>query len=311
VTKTTVVSILFLIVLSISGLPVLAQDGCDHDLSPVHDLLAAADAAWTRGDNVTALDAVAQARVLLEQIEAQCTLPSSSSSPVPGRPGATRILIHANELGSLMGLANLTKLSAAAYVNGYTVAVIDDQGAFLSELDKSDVAAAIYVGQVASDPGLRKLYDFVQEGGRILLMYDGSWLDRNALLQELYGVSLAAEKIEIQTRSSFLYRQSVLPPWLQAYSIGIPSLSNDLTAFFRVYLAVPPTWPGERGTAPGENAHARLLYYANPTATVTFWPLPLGGRYERTPLFFNDENIDYFDNEAAAIALLRHMMGQQ
>ena len=226
----------------------------------------------------------------------------------PTRPGATRIVVHVMEHYTPFGVAELTKFSAAAYVNGFSVTVYDDQAAFLSELDEPDVAAAIYGGQVASDPGLRKLYDFVQNGGRIFLMYDGSWLARNAALQELFGVTLAAEKIDIQTRSSFHYRPTLLPSWLDSYSVGIPSLSNDLSAYFNLYLVVPTSWPGERGTLVGENASLRLLYYANPTSTVTFFPLPLGGDFQWTELFFNDENIDYFDNERAAVAILAYLL---
>lgn len=299
----------FLLVIAwfVSAAPVSAQAGCDHDLSQVRNLLDAADTAWANGDDAAALDAIAQARTLLEQIEQTC---GEVTASVPLRPGADRINILVMEHSTTFGIPKLTKLAAVAYANGFKVTIFEDQAAFLADLDKPEVVAAIYGGQVASDPGLRKLYDFSQQGGRILLMYDGSWIGSNTALQELFGVSLAAEQIDVQAHSSFYYKTTVLPTWMDAYSVGIPSLENDLTAYFRVFLVVPSTWPGERGTAVGENSNTRLLYYANPTGTVTFWPLPLGGDYEFTPLFFNDGNIDYFDNEAAAMAMLQYALGQ-
>jgi hypothetical protein len=301
------VGLLFLTALLVTVAPVSAQNDCPHDLTQVRTLLATADAAWANGDNAAALEAVSQAQALLEQIQQECgeDVPAAS-----GRPGADRIIILLKEHTTSFGIPELTKLAAAAYADGLKVTIFEDQAPFLADLKKPDVAAAIYGGQLASDPGLRELYDFVQDGGRILLMYDGSWIERNAALQGLFGVSLAAEKIDIQSHSSFHYKPSVLPAWLDQYSVGIPSLDNDLIAFFRVFLVVPSTWPGERGTAVGENANTRLLYYSNPTGTVIFWPLPLGGNYEFTPLFFSDENIDYFDNEIAALAVLEHLLGR-
>src|SRR5690606_18873918 len=138
------------------------------------NLLFAAESDWDAGNPVAAIERLSEARLLLEQIERACSATEEPQTPA-ARPGATRIVVHIMEHYTPFGVAELTKLSAAAYVNGFSVTVYDDQAAFLSELDEPDVAAAIYGGQVASDPGRRKLYDFVQDGGRILLMYDGSW----------------------------------------------------------------------------------------------------------------------------------------
>lgn len=305
--KQVLISTIILVIICSTNPPVVAQDVCEPDLAPIYNLLLAAESAWDAGDADAAVARLSEARHLLEQIERACPVTEQAQTP-PAHPGATRIIVHVMEHYTTFGVAELTKFSAVAYVNGFSVTVYDDQAAFLTELDEPDVAAAIYGGQVASDPGLRKLYDFVQYGGRILLMYDGSWLERNAALQELFGVSLAAEKIDVQARSSFHYRPTLLPNWLDGYSVGIPSLSNDLIAHFNLYLVVPANWPGERGTLEGENASLRLLYYANPTGTVTFFPLPLGGAFQWTELFFNDENIDYFDNETAAVAILEYLL---
>ncbi|NLX08329.1 MAG: hypothetical protein GXY36_01590 [Chloroflexi bacterium] len=301
--------------------PALAQDGgCTQDLSQVYLLMGEAQGAWERGDSGAALAALAQARQALIAIELACGggqdlfTPTPSPTPMPTetptpRPDPDRVIVFAAR--SMMESEPFTKLIAFGFANNAVITVYDNQRDFLVALEAPDVVGAIYAGPAATTEGMRDLNDFVSRGGRILLMYDQSWLALTTIAQDLFGISLAEDTFATQTNADFLYPAEMLPPWLRGMEIGINGAGGTVSAAFQAFVVVPQNWPGERGVLPSDTAGtSELLYYANPTRTIIFWPLPNDTTTGDTLYFFSDTNLSFFDNQQAALEMINLLLGR-
>lgn len=318
---------LLLVLLALGALPAQAQDGgereCSHDLTNVYLFLGEAQGAWELGDHETAVEALTNAREALTLIEIACGGPGpqemvvEAGTPTPAptmtpQPTATpepddAVVMYVAGAGG--AAVNVTDVKQTAQTEGVPVRIYDDQREFILALADPYVIGAIYGGPGITNEGLRALQVFVEDGGRVLLLYDESWTAQNTLLQELFGITVSAATLGIQKNTDFVYPRSMLPSWLSSYTIGIAAQGADLTGFFRAMLTVPPTWPGERGTVPDpDTAQEVLVYYGNPTGTVTFWPVPVTLGSGDLLYFFADEHVGYFYNRQAFFDMVNYLL---
>jgi hypothetical protein len=291
--------------------------GCNTDLADVYLLLGEAQGAWERADNAAAVTALAEARERLAEIEQACggsgpqIVPTTTPTQVP-EPTATTI--PEDTVALFVTTSPTTRaatglLAEAAQGQGVPLQVFENQRDFILWLDAAHIKGAIYGGPGVTSEALYMLRDLVEKGGRVLLLYDESWIPLNTLLQELFGVTLVADTFATAKNEDFIYPRTALPGWLQDYTIGIADPNGSRTAFFRAYLEVPQDWPGERGTAlDDDSGEERLVYYANPTGSVIFWPVPVELGSGAPLFFFADEHVDYFYNRQVLFALVEYLL---
>lgn len=281
---------------------------CEINLTQVYLLLANAGAAYEVGNPEGALQALSEARALLQGIEAQC-----AGEPLPealDTAGRNRIVVFVGEDDEYSNHGDpLSKLAGLAFVNGINLSVFPYDDEFLAQLQQPDVAAAIYSAVSPNVEVLLALRNLADAGGRVLLIYGahGDWLDQNKLIQELFNVSIVEEGVKAEP-DTLLYPSSMLPAWLRNYRVGVAQ--NNFVERIFGYL-VSPASGGERGyLVSDESGSERLLYYSAPNERVAFWPYiwAQGSSIYVAEYFFDDENIDYFDNEEAALTLLRYLL---
>ncbi len=226
----------------------------------------------------------------------------------------TRIVLHGIE-SSLADVSRFvpghySKLAALAFTQGYRLDIYRDVEDFIAELSAPDVVAAMYQSW-ASPEALVALDAFRKSGGRVLMVYDGAWIRaQNEPLQLLYGVTVAYEPM-IAREQTIIYDSGLLPPALRGYQVGMASDAVE----FRVSGYLVTLNPAQEvGTITSQETGQERTVYLN-LGNVIF--LPSVFSYEHDPeqpaawqqrfwygQFYADEQIDYFDNEAAARALL-------
>lgn len=295
--KALMLRIVVLFVLLVSA-PVHAQqstDFCDIDLSQVYVNLANAQLAARVGNMAGTLQWLAYSRQSIEAVEVGCQ--SLTAATVPQTETGHRVIVYA-DTSPYSPNESLTKLSALAFVNGISLTVYSDPWLFVSALSEDDVVGAIYGGPVNAD-FLARFKEFYDSGGRLLLFYGGvysewGWQDRNTDIQNMFGVSLI--QAGVFAADSFHFSDTLLPPFLAGLDIGIPSQVS-----LGSYLVVP-----------GEAIHRgmvgeRLILYLSANGNLILWP-PIVGN-SATIYFFGDSLIERFDNEVAALILLRYLSG--
>ena len=292
-----------LVVLLLSGTSLVsAQEGCEINVEPVKIMLDLAQSYADSGDMDSALATLAEIQTQLQDWENACTSPSEATS------GQIAVFVYESNYGDTYYLHSFTKLSGLAFANGLDLVVYEDPTAFFNALAQPDVAAAIYGGN-GSATDLVTLRDFVERGGRALLLYNTLWLQQDTALQDTFGIALAEEASISRSTQGILYNP-LLPSWLAEFNVGIAA-ENAPEVSIHAYLIAPGA-DGERGYLTSEiTGNDRLLYYSSPDRAVTLFPAAQTFQMEHYyEYFFDDAHIDYFDNEAAALLLLNYLLGR-
>lgn len=211
---------------------------------------------------------------------------------------------------------NLSKLQAVAFENN--VKVING-----SEEDQSPMVIPINAnGIIYSSAYSYKMADnfhiicnYVKNGGRAILFYNTTWILHNELLQDIFNVSISKELI-CKAEGSLKYPSSSLPSFLQNYNIGVmpsvyrmPGINNYIVSLN----------DGENNTATSISSgkdriissvfdlgKGKIMFIANVMGvhpSTPSWNDEVYNSYIN--VFFNDENIDNYDNSNAAIELLK------
>lgn len=256
---------------------------------------------------VTEVVEVEVTRLVTQAVTEECNCPDESDddSPPPPSTGRTKIVAHAIDSAiGCRGNERFSKLVGLGFVNEIDVVVYNDLNDFIGALRDPDVIAAVYGGPGDSAEALVELNSFVAGGGRVLMAYDGQWLERNELLQDLFGVSIVRETVEAAD-DVLVYDASMLPVWLSGQTIGMAVDGQTLRV--DAYLA-SPNQSGEQGFLTStESGASRLTYLSNSDNSVIFWPRAtvFNGSCLFYLYFFDDDGIDSFDNEAASLSMIR------
>ncbi len=292
-----------------SGQAILAQgaDSCEFRLGEVYLALANAQITYEAGNEAAALEALANARRQIEIIEAQCAGDEVAQESL--RTGGS-IVIYLPD-------ASLSKLNGLAFANGIELSIAEDSGAFMEQLQDPQVVAAIYGSDrsrenvyAPSDRILLSIEAFVSDGGHALLMYDRAWVEQTELLQDLFEIAIANETL-MYDEGTLRFADSILPPWLQGMRIGVEG-ETWLTAY-----VLTPNPQGFTGSIISQDSgRERIAYYETSSGSLSFMPRTIrcvGWQYSCVNYahgdWLDDRNIDFLDNEEAAIALLRHLSG--
>ncbi len=283
---------------------------CTIRLTDVYAALANAQVAADAGNTAGALEQVAAARAALERIEAAC---AGGAVPATGRSGGAVVLY--------LGGRYFDKLDGLAFANGIDLIIAENEDQFLEQLQNANVVSAIYGSYYNTnndhyEPSARALVAldaFIRDGGRALLLYDAFWPEQNDLLQELFTVASVYEVLTY-TEGSLLLEGKALPTWLSDLRVGVQSDNPAL----RAYLVAPVSGAEQIFWVSQDTGRDRLVYYQNASGDVIFWARTeacFAWSYDNCAGFqpidwFDDDNIDYFDNEQAALVMLRFLSGQ-
>lgn len=225
-------------------------------------------------------------------------LPEPTSSP----PERNRILVY--------GGASDSKLEGLAFSKGIRLTLAGSETAFMDELKQPDVAAAAYGRREPSAEVLVALDSFAESGGWVVFLYGDAWADRNDLLQELFGVSIAREEVK-RGEDVLVYQESMLPHYMDGLAIGVARDNRQLQ--LSAYLLVREGDVGAKRYAMSDAAgKQRLLCYSNSNERVSFWPVVKYCFADGCAhvVFWKDQFFDQFDNEAGALAMLNFLLGK-
>ncbi len=301
---------LSMLAILVGASPALAQDdpgSCPLNLAQVYLRLTNAQIAWDAGNSQAALQSLGEAQTLLGEIASRC---ASGSAQTPARgPGA--VVLYLDDKGP----GQFTKLNAVAFANGLDLTIAESEDQFEQLLAEPATAAAIYgsgsESRAPSDRALLSLEGFVQDGGRALLFYDGAWTDESKLIQDLFGIAVAGELVAAG-EGNLRYPDSALPAWLSGMKLGVEADEIWLTA----YLIIPSTEGMQLAARSGETGRDRVVFYEAASGNLIWMPRITQcvawqyGCVEADPTdWFDDRNIDFFDNEQAVLALLRYLSG--
>jgi len=201
-----------------------------------------------------------------------------------------------------------TELVSAAAVEGIEITMVSTRESFLTEIVKPDVVLVIYPSDSWNniEEDLREISFFVEDGGRALLLYNSLWARQSSVFEEYFGVSILKERV-INTGGRF-YLEFTLPDFLEnlkvyvegtAWILGNAYLETDLQDGKENYL---------EGRFSGEE---RLVFFSSPDKSVTFLLAVVAndlGSSEFSYTFFDDNAIEYGDNETAALLLLNYLI---
>ena len=301
---------IFILVLQPQAL-VAQDDPCTIELSAVYAALGNAQGSSAAGDQDAALASIAEARQLLQQIEANCGVSDIANVPTDAvdapsgpREGAILLVVAKGTRNPL----ELGRLEGLAFINGFELIIETDSRNTERYFDGSeDIAAVIYAGYVDNqhENDMAALAEFVDNGGYVVMMYNERWEEGNDLLQDLFRVSVVAENVQ-NSDGQFVFPSEMLLPYNQGLQIGI--IDEGLSRLgISAYLLTPQSGSSE-GYASNDQGEARLVSFANESGNLIFFP---GIQYNYNPYhIFEDEFIEQFDNEAAMIALFNYLLGQ-
>lgn len=243
----------------------------------------------------------------------QETLSPNNSSPVEAavpqfKGRIVAFLISADNFSAEnAGIETLSKLVGFSLKDGIVLQSYSNQDKFLAALNDPDVRAALYSGTGYSPGALRALSAFAARGGRVLFFYDGDWLQQNDLLQELFGISLGVERVKY-VKDELVYDPVMLPDWASSLDVGIAR--SGQYHYINAY-AVSTLELGQSGyLLSDEGGKERLLYLSTSSGRAAFFPRPytfeqLVNEYQ---YFFDDANIELFDNQQAALRMLNSLL---
>lgn len=286
------------------------SDDCNWSLTQVYVSLANAQVAWEVGNQAGALEALSEAQAQLERITSQC----SGEEPEPGAErGGGAIVAY---LGR--GSSDYSKLDALAWTNGIDLRITEDPDEFMEQLHESDVVAVMYGSRTYSrrlmapnDRVLLSVDTFVRDGGKALLFYDYSWEDSNDLLTDAFDFAVVAETLA-SGEGHLRFEDSMLPAWLSGMRVGMQSTE----IFLNVYLVTQDGEGIQRLLTSSDSGRERMVYYESPSGRLILFPRPV--RCETQDHYcdstvhidwFDNQNIDFFDNERAALAVLKYLLG--
>ena len=230
--------------------------------------------------------------------------PSATPQPTYTPEAGERIVL------SIYTRNGTTKIDGLAFANDIDLTIFErDKNGFLGEIRQPDVIAAIYAPSREPDAEiLLQLESFVQNGGRVFMMYSHYWSEENSLLQDLYGVSIAEERVSPYDEL-ILYDQDMLPSWMQDARLAAAGCCYN--SMINGYLIVP----GEIGEAKyvrsDKTSEERLVYFSSPDKGITFFPRVIYYPANSDPEdldFFDDDNFDLADNEEATLLMLRFLL---
>ncbi len=241
--------------------------------------------------------------------------PNGSSSPsmmeIPLSQSKGRIvafLISSDSFNAEnAGIETLSKLVGLGLRDDIAVQTFSDQDKFLAALKDPYVLGALYGGKGNSPGSLRALNAFATGGGRVLFFYDGDWMQQNDLLQELFGVSLVAERVKY-VKDELIYAPAMLPGWASGLNVGVAQAGQY--HYINAYAVSNQELDQTGYLLSDESSKERLLYLSNMPGPVAFFPRPyiferLANEYQ---YFFDDANIDLFDNQQAAQRMLKFLL---
>lgn len=217
-----------------------------------------------------------------------------------------------------------TQLEGLAFTDGIKFNLYDNSGPgrynndFLNELKSPDVAAGIWLNSYITDADLITLKDFIDDGGKLFLAYGDWWTVHNELLQDLFGVSIVKEEVlgnDHGGHASIQY-QSILPSWANKMSVYVADENGYNTLSLTSYL-MTIIQGGEKAKFSSEASGDQvLMYLSNAEGSVIFWPHVHYYKYGSARScstyidFFEDKQIDYQENEQAALAMLNYLLGR-
>jgi len=240
--------------------------------------------------------------------------PSATPDPLnppvvtPVAPGAGRVLAYLISADNA-GIETLSKLVGLGFRDGIDVQTFSNQDEFLAALEEPNVRGALYAGTGYSAGALRALSTFAARGGRVIFFYDGDWLQQNDLLQDLFGVSLVIERVK-DVKDELVFDPAMLPGWASGLNVGVARTGQDHYITAHAVSSLELEQAGY--LLSDETSKERLLYLSTLGGRVAFFPRPytfenLINEYQ---YFFDDANIDSFDNELAAQGMLKFLMGK-
>jgi hypothetical protein len=286
---------------------------------------ATVDSMQAADDDAAIVEEAADDFVEIEETEEQIepepsptyTIPPTSTATMTPTSIPTNTPIPRNQIVLATDIVNdTTKVSGLAFSNAIDLEVVRADSNEQHELmQQPNVASVIYAPTDRPEAEtLINLDTFVREGGTVFIFYSDFWAYQNDILQDFYGVSVADEEV-ITEPDVLLYKSELLPGWMGGLRVGIPSEDNTLR--LDSYLVVPGEI-GEAGTIQSsESGRERLVYYANPQQNTTFFPVILErscSSFEcnnRNRLFFDDDYIDFVDNEVAMLAIFDYLVSNQ
>jgi len=248
---------------------------------------------------------------VVPQLVTSTPRPSSTPNPLsqtvaPIGPG--RVLAYLISADNA-GIETLSKLVGLGFRDGVEVQVFSNEEEYLVALDEADVRGALYAGTGYSAAALRELSNFANNGGRVLFFYDGDWLQQNDLLQDRFGVSLVIERVK-EVKDQLIFDQAMLPDWASGLEVGVSRTGQEQYITAHAISAQDPDQAGY--LISDETNKERLLYLSTMDGRVAFFPRTylfenLINEYQ---YFFDDANIDFYDNEQAARGMLNFLAGK-
>jgi hypothetical protein len=203
---------------------------------------------------------------------------------------------------------NFTRLQVLGDFNNAEIYVTYDNDDFISHLDPSEFKAAIYVYFYAPET-VAPLYEYIQNGGRVMFLYYGMRDDHAIKVEEYFGVRIV-ENGRVY-HDPLIYPASLLPDWLSGIVVGVAdsesqNLRHQATLFHALGLESEGVMVNEGGDIvrfTGSMMGGRLV----------FWPLgesyPNSGHGDIVErVFFDDFNIHNFQNEQASINMLNYLL---
>jgi hypothetical protein len=244
--------------------------------------------------------------------------PSSTPSRTPTKtPTATPVKNHIAAFFDKKTeySANYSKMDSLAWEEDIKLTITGDIDEFINELKKADTTVAIYGTDIFEDkpPNSKVLLTidrFIRDGGTALLFYDRNWEKVNDLLQDNFGFSVVAEKLAYG-EGSLRINESMLPDWLSDYRIGVESKEIWLYS----YIVVKDEGGVQRSVKSNETGANRLVFYERSDGRLILFPRIMvchAWSYGDCAGFipqdwFENNNIEFFDNEQATKALLRYL----
>jgi hypothetical protein len=168
-----------------------------------------------------------------------------------------------------------------------------------------------------SDQNISSLYNYVKNGGHLVLFYSGVWSKNNYLFQELFNISFIAENLVIQKNSgAYRFPESSVSSLFSNYKIGMITGYDQCT----LPACVATLDPGIKGvliSSSSGKSRTIVFEYSLGDGKVLLFPTifgtssatpdyrPLNSSYVRFPdSFICDRQLNNFENEGAATALI-------
>jgi len=189
-------------------------------------------------------------------------------------------------------------------------------------IDSQD--GVIYESWTIDGDAASSLASFVEEGGNLILVYSSNYSEENTLFQRIFSISFNAEQVSMSKSSgSFIFPEGSVPSIFDGLDLGMVSFYG--TYVLPSYLTV--VGDGEKYFLESEEtSEKRLISYVYSmgkgnvmlipsifgTSTQTPDYDPIDNSYIRfSETFFQDDQIDKFDNEEAVRKALKWLTGSR